>query len=170
MASPFQMQPQEYFHWCWAAVGASIRNYFFPASAWKQCQMATRVTGDNRCCDVPLPSELDESAHLQDTLDGTDVPYQVLAAVPLPFDNFRTQINNSVPVCARIQGPGQGGGHLVVVYGYGVLNPQEQWVDIADPFWGYWTIPYDYFVHSYQGYGEWSDTFLIQPPAQNGAN
>jgi len=164
MANSFQIKQQTYTRWCWAAVSVSTKLYFSPDSPLTQCNLAARVTGDDRCCEVPLPSELNRSELLQTALTDASVPYQTLPDTALPFDDIRTQINESLPVCARIGWPGQDAGHFVVVYGFGVSPSGEQWVDVADPFNGYWSMPYNDFTHSYQGDGQWTDTFLTQPP------
>jgi hypothetical protein len=168
MASSFQIQQQMYSRWCWAAVGASTKLYLSPDSPLTQCRLAARVTGDDGCCDAHLPPGLDRSEPLQNALDDASVPYQTLPGIALAFAAIRTQINESLPVCARIGWPGQNAGHFVVVYGFGVSPSGEQWVDIADPFYGYWTVPYEYFIHSYQGDGEWTDSFLVQAPPAGG--
>ncbi len=162
MPDSFQMEQQSEPNWCWAAVSVSVKHYFFPGSIIEQCDLANRVLGETTCCDVPLPAGLDRSAHLEDALTDVSVSYKILPGVAMTFDAIRAQINNSFPVCARIGWTGQNRGHFVAVCGFGVSATGEHWVDIADPFFGNSTIPYDEFVQAYQGDGEWTDTFMIE--------
>jgi hypothetical protein len=160
---PIQKQPQD-SNWCWAAVGVSVNDYFLPGSALRQCELATHILNDPGCCGTP-PTGLDKTAYLQDVLRRLSVlrePPQ--AGIALAFEDIRTQIDASLPVCVRIGWPDQSRGHFVVICGYAVSASGEQWVDIADPYFENSTTSYNDFVHAYQGNGEWTDTFLLKEP------
>ena len=166
MKNPFEIEQEAESRWCWAAVGVSVKRYFSPTSTLRQCELANKVIGDEKCCDRPLPHGLNRSEPLQDVLSNPDVDAlkKTLPGIALPFEDIRTQIDASYPVCVRVGWPGQNSGHFIVIYGWGLLQSGEQWVDVADPFFGYWTIPYDQLVDQYQGSGIWTDTFLTEMP------
>ncbi len=174
MADAFQMECQAELYWCWAAVGVSLNRYFSPDETLKQCELATHIlTGLHnghivQCCNQPLPPEADTPAKLQDVLSTLGLLKGQPLTRPLTFDEIRTQINAGFPVCVRIQWQGQKSGHFVVIRGFAVLASGEQYVDIADPCYRNSTMLYEDFANYYQSYGEWSDTFPIQPP--NGGN
>jgi Papain-like cysteine protease AvrRpt2 len=166
MTHSFQMEIQQYSDWCWAAVCQSIACYF-SGTATKQCEIANAVLGTTQSCDQPLPKGLDTAAHLETGLDRLGVLRQTKAGVALSFEEIHAEImGNSLPVCARIGWHGQNSGHFVVVCGCPVTASGEQWVDIADPFYGSSTMPYEQFVNSYLHAGEWTDTYLLKEPAK----
>jgi hypothetical protein len=163
MPNAFQMNIQEHPDWCWAAVGQSIRRYF-SGSRMEQCEIANEVLRQTDCCKRPLPSNLDTTAHLEAVLSRLGVLQETKTGVVLSFDDIHAQIvGKRLPICVRIGWHGQNRGHFVVVWGCPVTATGEQWVDIADPFYGYSAMPYDHFVHSYLHAGEWTDTFLVKP-------
>lgn len=47
----FTMQKQTQTNWCWAAVSASVGNYYGTGS-WTQCGVATAAL-DRNCCNQP---------------------------------------------------------------------------------------------------------------------
>jgi hypothetical protein len=166
MPKSFQMETQEHADWCWAAVCQSVTRYF-SGTVTKQCEIANVVLKTTQSCDQPLPAGLDTAAHLETGLYNLGVLRQAKAGVALSFEEIHAEImGKSLPVCARIGWHGQNRGHFVVVFGCPVTASGEQWVDIADPFYGYSTMPYDQFVNSYLHAGEWTDTYLVKDPAK----
>jgi hypothetical protein len=164
MAHLYRMEQQEYDEWCWAAVGLSVNQYFSPSSPMKQCELANTVLTSTDCCNTPLPQGRNTSAELQivlsdlGVLQGTDLPLS-------SADIYTQIVSNSLPVCVRIGWFGQSSNaHFVVICGCPVTASGEQWLDIADPFYGDSTVPYQDFVHSYLNAGEWTATFLVKQP------
>ena len=165
MTNTFQMESQAQTEWCWAAVGATINRYFSPDVILEQCQLATALLpGNPSCCAKPLPAGANAPAPLQDALTFIGALKETKAQTALPFNDIQTQINTSFPVCARIGWRGELRGHFIAIWGFSVTASGEQWVDVADPFFGDSTIPYTELVHSYQQDGEWTDTFLVKKP------
>jgi hypothetical protein len=164
MQHPYQIEQQAHQEWCWAAVGASIKNYFSPDANMTQCQIANLVLGVDDCCNNPFPVGRDTTAALQDVLGKLNALQNT--QLPLsPQDIFTQIVTNSLPVGCRIGWFGQNdNGHFVVICGCPVTASGEQWLDIADPFYGNCTIPYDEFVHSYLNAGEWTNAFLVKQP------
>jgi Papain-like cysteine protease AvrRpt2 len=162
MAKSFQMEPQEHPDWCWAAVCQSIECYF-SGSLPKQCEIADTVLGKKNCCTEPL----DTAAHLEVGLKRLGALQETMPGVALSFNEIYTQIvRNSLPVCVRIGWHGQNRGHFVVIWGCPVTASGEQWLQVADPFYGYSIMRYEEFVHSYLHAGEWTDTFLVKKPVK----
>jgi Papain-like cysteine protease AvrRpt2 len=163
MQTIFELDWQEHQNWCWAAVSASVRRYLHPDGALKQCEIASELL-PRQCCVEPLPEDLDATALLQDALTKVEVLKPPIGG-PMQFEDLKAQLDSSLPVCARIQWVGQNRGHFVTIIGYGVASSGVEWIDIADPFFGYLCVPYDWFRDSYQELGTWSDSFLVQAPA-----
>lgn len=155
--------------WCWAAVGVSVDHYFRRNSTLRICELAGQILHTAGTCDKQ-PSGLGETAHLEDVLRHLQLLNEPpRAGVILCFDQIRTQINASLPVCVRIGWPDQVSGHFVIICGFAVSASGEQWVDVADPAFDDSIMLYDDFVNIYQGVGQWTDTFLVQT-SPNGAN
>ena len=152
---PFQIQTQKQDQWCWAAVSASIHQYFSGEAAFSQCEIAHRVL-NTACCDNP--TTCNTPAFLEDALDKIGKRGDVLPG-SLPFGKIMEQIDRGMPIGVRIGWFG-GGGHFVVIRGY--RNPAgAELLSIADP-WFVDSIQYlDIFKSRYLGRGEWTDTFLI---------
>jgi hypothetical protein len=144
--------------WCWAAVSASVDDYFDPPSDWTQCDVAGELLGTN-CC--PKVAFCDQTAFLEDALE---IVGHLRAFGPgiLSFDDIRGEIQSGMPVAARIQWDG-GGGHFVVISGYRVSNTGEQLVMISDSMYPSDRWLYDEFVFAYQSEGQWSHTYLLEP-------
>jgi hypothetical protein len=61
----------------------------------------------------------------------------------------------------RIQWIDDQRGHFVMICGYSVSASGEQWVDVADPYWGNSILSYPQLVSSYLDAGKWSDSYLV---------
>lgn len=169
MADSFPIQKQTVVNWCWAAVALSVERYFSPDSTMTQCELAELLLKDARACQDPLPEDLDKAEELQLALRGVHALRSSRLGEPLPFEDVRSQIIDSrLPVCVRIQWTGENRAHCVVICGCSTTASREHWLDIADPYYGFSTLPYDEFLHAYQGSGVWTDSFLVkQPPSRH---
>ena len=164
MQTIFNCEQQEYENWCWAAVSASVYDYLYPHARMKQCEVASKVLS-NECCVQPLPDPLNAAASLEDAFQSIHVA-QSLQGEPIAFQEVRAHLDNALPVCVRIQWRGQDRGHFVIIIGYGVAKSGEEWIDLADPFFGYMCVPYSWFRNSYQEIGRWDESFLIHAPVR----
>ena len=169
-ADTFQIEEQTEFEWCWAAVGVSINRYFRPDSKMRQCDLATKILvpllADPKLttgCQDPVPPKLDIQADMKDVLTflGSLSSAEVGA---LSFEATRDQILSGYPVCARIGWFPGDRGHFVVIRDCAITESGEQWVDVADPFYGSSTIPYTELVNSYKSNGKWTATYLLKRP------
>jgi hypothetical protein len=165
MPNSFQIVKQTEREWCWAAVGASIKNYFSSgAPPLHDCDVANAVFNTAGLCGpAPVPDQFDTAQRLQDALQGNLQADGVKAETVLSFEEIQTQLAASSPVCVRIVWSGEFGAHVVVIYGWGISASGDRWVDVADPFYANSTILYQNLVGSYQDAGEWRDTFLVKP-------
>ena len=166
--SSFQIETQEKLNWCWAAVAATLSQYFFPDSPISQCEIAREVLhpqgGD--CCGAV--SDCDRSAELKDALSaagaltGQTIHTRKLAGKPITFGAIRKQIDSGHPVGVHIEWYSEQRGHVVIISGYSLDRSGEQWLDIADPYYQDATVPYAQFVSAYLDAGEWRDTYLVE--------
>lgn len=158
-ALAFVIQHQQQTEWCWAAVSASIDYYFKPSTIWSQCSLANNQLQQSSCCvngssaQCNCPWYLDRALSLINRLRS-------FVSAAASFGNIQQEISQKDPLCARI-GWSDGGGHFVVIYGYDDSTP-NQYVLVADPWWGISQIPYTVFVSAYQGNGAWTHSYYTQ--------
>jgi hypothetical protein len=172
MGVDLQMQQQS--NWCWAAVGTSTTLFFDRKNPLTQCSLAgsflKQIPGF--CCNdgnaagplcnqtVFLSAVLTSTSTLVSFTEGT-----------LPLQSIRAQINNAVPIAARIGWSG-GGGHFVMVTGIGPDDPRGDnftLVEIEDPSqsdYGSHFVPYATLVSGYRGAGTWTYYYLLKPATE----
>lgn len=168
-AIDFTIQVQQQTRWCWAAVTASVADYFAarggpPAPA--QCELATQLL-HFPCCVVPLPPP-------PPPYWRGNMPYLLSAALgaaghlanavskAVDFPAIKQEIVNSKPVCCRIYWDDDPNGHYVVIMGCHD-DGHEQDVVVLDPsdtapHEG--SFPFDEFK-SFGG-GSWDNTCFTQ--------
>ena len=156
---PFTIQPQEQDLWCWAAVAASIDDYFAPGASKTQSDVANDVlrrtdcTAENRACNM--------LATLQDALQKVK-RLNGFVTRPLTFKEVQEQIDNKLPVCVRI-GWFEGGGHFVVISGYSISESGTEMVTIRDPWYIDSVLTFEEFGSAYLlGEGSWTDSFRVK--------
>lgn len=154
------MEKQRQSEWCWAAVALSIERYFSPYSLWGQCGIAAQVLkrDTTACCEKP--QNHNEPAPLEAAL-GAVQRLSKTSRGPLDFKQVCNELDAGRPVCLRIKWTGEGA-HFVVLTGYKVSAAGFRTVDVADPLYPDSTRAFDGFPTTYQGGGEWTDTFLVR--------
>ncbi len=151
------MQRQQQSNWCWAAVGASVFQFYSKAATWaQQCRVASSELGKTCCpagvnpgvCNVPwyLDRALTRVGHLARW-----------ARVAATLAQIQGEINGKRPLGARV-GWASGGGHFVVLSGYSTSGAGT-FVTVEDPVYGRSTITLTAFQTSYQGSGTWTHTY-----------
>lgn len=155
----FNIQQQQETEWCWAAVAASIDQFFNAATTWSQCLLANNQLQQTSCCVNPSTSQCNCPWYLDQAL-GAVGHLQSYVSAAAGFPDVQQQINQQDPLCARIAWA-NGGGHFVVIYGYDDSTPTDD-VLVADPWWGVSQVPYSTFVSSYRGNGSWSHSYCTQ--------
>jgi hypothetical protein len=157
MADTFQMELQEQDEWCWAAVSLSVERYFSPTSPLTQCMIAGQLLGA-RCCDDPeacnQPAKLQDALKLVRRLTGDPT------AGPLSFTDIQKDLDGGRPVCLRIGWDG-GGGHFVILVGYGLSRSGARLVEVEDPLYGSSIVIYEEFISRYLSSGQWTATYPV---------
>lgn len=148
----FRMEQQRETNWCWAAVSASVNDFYRGNPVWSQCAIAASCLG-RACCFSPEPC---------DTRYTLEHPLSVVGHLaghgygPLTFPEVAGEIDRGAVVCCHIAIDG-GGGHFVAIVGY---DPVTRDVLVKDPARGDDTLPFDTFVHAYNGTGRWDYTYF----------
>jgi hypothetical protein len=167
----FDLQMQEQSSWCWSAVGTSVKLFFDTKSPLTQCSLAGTFLSQPAgfCCNPTNAggAQCNQFAFLSQVLTSTD-NLASFAPNTLALQDIRAQINNAVPIAARIGWDG-GGGHFVTVTGVGPDDPRGDnftLVEIEDPsmsYYGSHFVPYATLVKGYRGLGTWTHHYLLKP-------
>jgi len=160
----FTVQPQEKDLWCWAAVAATVSDYFSPGGRTTQCRVAGRTLRLSNCCNPG--NDCDRTAFLQRALaevgPAPDGHLRATAEGPIGFDLIEDEINAKRPVGVRI-GWFNGGGHFVLICGYSVSPLGTPYVVVEDPWYAPMNpIPFVDFRDNYLGAGRWTGSFLLR--------
>lgn len=160
MAFTFPMEHQKETDWCWDAVAVSIEHFFDPHSDLTQEAFAEKVLGQPSNEPWYLSEALNDLGKLNGSLQG-----------PLSFAQIQEQLDQNLPVCARIAWD-EGGAHFVVISGYDVSGGTPK-VHISDPLltnsnvvtWDYesFVLAYDPKYGYVQAEGQWDQTCLVKP-------
>lgn len=162
----FTIQKQQQDYWCWAAVSASIANFYNAATSWTQCRIAT-VEKDAPCCEDGSSKECNQAYALDQALERTDNLRDFLDRT-LDASEIRTEIHQKSPLGCRIAWNATEG-HFLVINGY--EEPEGQlWVDVEDPDRSFdaSTYPYDEFANRYRGIGRWTHSYLTRAASAGG--
>jgi hypothetical protein len=156
----FAMQHQCQSEWCWAATTVSVSAFYDPHTSWTQCGLVNAEKGLTTCCsngssdDCNMPHRLDRSLKRASVLDHKQDG-------PAGSDVIRQEITAGRPLALRVGWESEGG-HFAAIVGF--KSAGEQWVAIADPWFGAWDGPVSTLTRGkYQGSGTWSDTYFTRP-------
>ena len=165
------LQMQQQTSWCWAAVGTSITLFFDAKNPLTQCALAGSVfkQAPGFCCSDTNAAgdQCNQYFDLSKVLTSTDTLAN-FAEATLPLQSIRAQINNAVPIAARIAWDSVRG-HFVMVTGVGPDDPRGDnftLVKIEDPsqsYYGSHFVPYATLVKGYRGLGTWTHYYLLKP-------
>ncbi|QXI13480.1 papain-like cysteine protease family protein [Pseudomonas zeae] len=145
----FNMQKQTQTNWCWAAVSASVGNYYGTGN-WTQCGVASTQL-DRNCCNQPGPCNV--YGYLDSALQTTR-SYNGMNQGSLQMSAIQNQINMGRPVGLRCAWYG-GGAHFLTIYG-----TNGDYVLVADSIYGYSTRALNAFPRAYNGGGNWTHTYF----------
>jgi hypothetical protein len=148
---PFRMQHQEQTQWCWAAVTASVAD-FYNQPGWRQCQIVETCRGTSGCCTQGSSSACNQPWFLDQSLSRTGDLSDYLAR-SLSWSEVQAEIEAGRPVGVRIGWPM--GGHFVAIDGYSGTGT----LDIQDPWFNHSTVSYQEFRTAYLGNGKWSHSY-----------
>ena len=147
----FNMQKQTQTNWCWAAVSASVGNYYGTGTGnWTQCGVASTQL-DRNCCNQPGPCNV--YGYLDSALQTTR-SYNGMNQGSLQMSAIRNQISMGRPVGLRCAWYG-GGAHFLTIYG-----TNGDYVLVADSIYGYSTRALNAFPRAYNGGGNWTHTYF----------
>ncbi|WP_428659162.1 C39 family peptidase [Reyranella sp.] len=169
----FIMQHEEQYNWCWAAVAASVGDYFTQAGTWKQCAVANLELRRNDCCAAGGDGPCNIYGYLASALNRVHCLQNWAIGQRVAFDVVVGEIDGGRPVCVRVAWRG-GGAHFVAITGYSDPDPTIAHVLVQDPLFQYHDIAWSDFLDYYkptglhQGY--WTDTYRTRAPevAQDG--
>ena len=157
----FSMQHQQQGNWCWAAVAASVRNYFQspPDPLMQQCTVVNHQLSRTDCCATAPPTGCNVRGSLQRALAWVG-HLKARQSGTLDIGPISLQINTKCPIGVRISWRG-GGAHFVAIVGYSDL-PTGQFVDVEDPLYGPSVFRLSAFKTGYKSDGTWTHTFLTK--------
>lgn len=148
----FNMQRQTQSNWCWAAVSASVGNYYGTGS-WTQCHVANAELDRNSCCNQPGPCNV--YGYLESALRTTR-SFGGMTQNRIQLPAIETQISQGRPIGLRCAWYG-GGAHFLTIYG-----TNGGYVLVADSIYGYSTRALNSFPGSYNGGGNWTHTYFTR--------
>ncbi len=154
----FNMQAQTQTNWCWAATATSVSHFYWFASTWTQCKVASGELNRTDCCNSPVPAPCNVPWYLDRALSRTN--NYVSMTGQASFSTVKAEIDAGRPVGARVGWSG-GGGHFMVIYGYSKVGTTE-YFDIDDPIYGKSHITVAEFSSNYQGSGTWTHTYFTK--------
>ncbi len=158
-SQPVPLKPQQTSMWCWAASGEMCMDFL--GGAVDQCDEANERFGRTDCCDSPVPGGCVNGGWPE--FDKYGFKADVTADKELTFGEIENQIYcRKSPIAFSWHWTG-GGGHMMVVTGYTVID-DVQYVSINDP----WSpnvgdqriITYDEYV-SGSDHTHWNDYYNI---------
>lgn len=168
----FKMQDQRHANWCWAAVAASVADYYGRGAKFTQCVIANVELDREDCC--------------RPTGGLSIVPFDVPHVLGAPLyrigcapnlgaerqaqlKEIRREIDGQRPVCARViwtkgnTSRVAAGAHFITIFGY---LPGTDRLAIEDPWLApsYQEISYKDLCNDYDGRGIWTHTYFTRPP------
>lgn len=123
---PVNLYPQQTSNWCWAASGEMVMKYL--GGMVSQCEQANQRFGRTDCCNSPTPSACINGGWPEFWRYGFTYTF----GGALSWTDLKAQIDTRRTPFAYSWAWDGGGGHMMVVTGYKVINGQN-WVSINDP-------------------------------------
>jgi hypothetical protein len=160
---PYNLQLQCETNWCWAAVAASVINYYDPQTAWTQCTIANGQLERQDCCGDGADGPCNVYGYLASSLYRVGCLALWAVGKAATLEQVCSEIDGERPVGVRIEWLG-GGAHFVAITGY--LEPGGDigsLVTVQDPKVGTRIVAFanllsDYSDHPKQT-GVWTDTY-----------
>lgn len=165
------VESQEQTLWCWAAVAASVGNFYHPSRRWKQCQVANLERGRDDCCAHGEST----NCNAEHRLDLALIRVGCFGGVPLlrvfTFEQVKALLSEGRPPCARQQWTDSGVGHFVAIVCWAEpvglssdrVPTRQPWLKVSDPLYGDAIVSYATFREGYLGRGVWTDSYKTMP-------
>lgn len=159
------MQKQEQGMWCWAAVAASIAN-FYDGTAGRQCDLANQEFSQSTCCSEPDASDgnvCNRASDMEISIKRVN-HHASTSDTAATFKRVQDEIVQNRLIALRIEWQGQSVGHAVILDGYS-QDSDGQWVLGDDPGNG------DSFAYTYEEFknrygdnkdGSWDITYFTR--------
>jgi Papain-like cysteine protease AvrRpt2 len=171
----FVGQSQKQTEWCWAAVAASVADYY--RNPMQQCDIANGELQRLDCCNGSGSGACNVPGYMMSCLYrvGHFARWAVRTKVkPVPMDrDIRYEIDGGRPLCLRVAW-NDGGAHFMTIMAYldGVAPPGGRLpidrIGVADPqFGGLSDVDYRDFPVAYMGGGAWTDTYYTTQAEQH---
>jgi hypothetical protein len=157
------LHPQETDMWCWAASGEMVMEALRPNPRVIQCDEANKRFGLSACCNHPTPGECVEGGWPEFSKYNFD--YKIKKGA-LEFSEVQSEIFcNNRPFAFSWHWVG-GGGHMMVVTGYKIVNGTKYIIkdDPWPPNQGQDSvaITYDFYVRG-SDHTHWDDYYKVVP-------
>jgi hypothetical protein len=124
---PVNLYPQQTNQWCWAASGEMVMKYL--GGMVSQCEQANQRFSRTDCCNSPTPS----ACILPGWPEFAKYGFTFNSGGALSWTDLKGQIDTRRTPFVYSWNWDGGGGHMMVVIGYKVINGQN-WVSINDPW------------------------------------
>ncbi|WP_374138155.1 papain-like cysteine protease family protein [Sphingomonas sp.] len=151
----FSMQKQQKSNLCWAAVGASVGNYYWGTGSYTQCGIANICQNKSTCCNdldgCNTDGVLDKALQAAKSFDS-------MAAGTASFAVLQRRVDIGQPVGTRVAWF-TGGAHFTMISGY---NTDGNKIDVQDSWYGPTTIAYAAYPAKYHDGGSWSHTYFTK--------
>lgn len=156
---------QQQSEWCWAAVTASVDEYYNGGSGQKQCKIVEGHFPGKSCCIKGSSKACNKTFQLEIALSGIGHMSGAVLNRSLTYsESERQNCTLKRPFGVRIQWHGTPGGHFVTITG--VHDDKRTELHIEDPDWGrlvmaHKTIQtaYQSSYHSGKPQGSWTDSY-----------
>lgn len=157
----FQMQRQMQTNWAWAAVAASISNYYNVLNPMTQCSLANWAFRQTTCCMQGNSSACNQPMSLKESLAHCGVLNSAYANA-LSFPDIKAQLDAHLPVCVIVRWQQGTIGHPVVITGYDDNNQGSPIISLSDPWYGESIVDFGRFPANYHGGGSWTYTYTTK--------
>lgn len=151
----YGMQPQSQSNWCWAAVGASTGNYYWPGANYQQCKVADTCQGKTTCCSAP--GGCNQYGYLDQALTATR-SFDRMTGSSEPYPQVVGTIDADRPLGTRVAWNG-GGAHFMMLTGY---DDGAQTVTVDDSIYGRSVIRFSAYPASYKSGGAWTHSYYTR--------
>ncbi|WP_237479462.1 papain-like cysteine protease family protein [Lichenibacterium dinghuense] len=169
MRLPLTMQTQLQSDWCWAAVTASVSQFYRPNSGWTQCSVADAALVRQDCCGAggSDPNKCNKPFYLEVALDVTS---HLLRIEPrhLSVTEVQNELSNGRPLCCRIEWVDRTG-HFLSIIDCFVGQSGDTYLSIADPIFLETQILFQDFASAYQTGASWTHSYFTTGSAAGGA-
>lgn len=166
---PLTIQMQVHSDWCWAAVTASISQFYRANSRWTQCSIADAALGRQDCCGTggPDPNMCNRPFYLETALDVTG---HLLKVEPhdLTITEVQAELSNGRPLCCRIEWSDRTG-HFLSIIDCFFGQSGDVYLSIADPIFLETQILFQDFASAYQTGASWTHSYFTTGAAPGGA-